>query len=209
MEQLKINILKEANESIGDVSLALDKSEKYFLTFAPWHLYPYKPSVQFSIAHNNKFIFLKYFVTEKFIRASSGNINGAVWEDSCVEFFISFDEKGYYNLECNCIGTLFIGFGKEKSGRKLLTEEMIKKIKFHSLIKSHADHLIQWELTLSIPLDIFVHHHFSSLQGKQCRMNFYKCGDALPEPHFLSWRNIESEEPNFHLPQFFGEAFFE
>lgn len=206
---MKINSLKETNESIGDISLALDKLEKNYLPFAPWHLYPYKPSVQFIIAHNNNFIFLKYFVREKYIRAAAGSINGAVWEDSCVEFFVGFDEKGYYNLECNCIGTLFIGFGKEKIGRKLLSQEVIKKIKYRSLINSEADHLIEWELTLVIPLDIFVYHNFSSLQGKQCRINFYKCGDALPEPHFLSWKNIKSEEPNFHLPQFFGEASFE
>jgi hypothetical protein len=68
---LKINSLKKANETIGEISLALDKLEKNYLPFAPWHLYPYKPSVQFTIAHTNNFILLKYFVAEKSIRAAA------------------------------------------------------------------------------------------------------------------------------------------
>ena len=34
--------------------------------------------------------------------------------------------------------------------------------------------------------------------------NFYKCGDKLQTPHFLSWNPIDLEKPNFHCPEFFG-----
>jgi hypothetical protein len=47
------------------------------------------------------------------------------------------------------------------------------------------------------------------LKGKTCRANFYKCGDDLPEPHFLSWNNIIADKPDFHLPQYFGTLTFE
>lgn len=39
--------------------------------------------------------------------------------------------------------------------------------------------------------------------------NFYKCGDKLQTPHFLSWNPINLEKPNFHCPEFFGTLNFE
>ena len=198
-------------QAIGEIAALLDKLEKHSLEFVPWPDYPYKPRVQFSIAHSTDCIFLKYFVDEKFIRAAAGHINGPVWEDACVEFFVSFDEKGYYNLEFNCIGTAVAGFGKEKKGRNRvrLSEEIIRKIKYGSLISNREDGTIHWELTVAIPLEVFVHHDLSPLKGREARANFYKCGDALPDPHFIAWSNIEAPKPNFHLPQFFGTIVFE
>ena len=35
--------------------------------------------------------------------------------------------------------------------------------------------------------------------------NFYKCGDATLLPHYLSWSQIDTEQPDFHRPEFFGE----
>ncbi len=211
MKQLKISFNDKIsyNQAIGEIAALMDKPEKHFLEFAPWPDYPYKPRVQFSIAHSNDCIFLKYFVDEKCIRAATGNINGPVWEDACVEFFVSFDEKGYYNLEFNCIGTALVGFRKEKESRVRLPEETIRKIKYGSFISNGEEGTVHWELTVAIPLEVFAHHDLSSLKGREARANFYKCGDALPEPHFISWSDIEAPKPNFHLPQFFGTVVFE
>jgi hypothetical protein len=43
----------------------------------------------------------------------------------------------------------------------------------------------------------------------KARGNFYKCGDSLSVPHFLSWQPIDNPTPNFHLEKFFGELDFE
>jgi hypothetical protein len=210
MQSLHVTHLKDSGDdkSIEAVSLRLNGLERHELKMVPWSAYSYKPAVYFSIAHNNRDIFLKYYVTETDIRANTSAINGSVWEDSCVEFFISFDDKGYYNLEINCIGTALVGFGPERSGRVLLAEQLIKKIRFETSIKNNADQF-QWELVLIIPSEIFLHHSFSSLKDITARANFYKCGDALPRPHFISWAPIEAQSPNFHLPQFFGMLVFE
>jgi hypothetical protein len=198
-----------ADLPVNNISIQLDKLEKHFLEFTPWAEYPYKPDVSFSIAHSNDHIFLKYDVKEKFIRAAAGEPNGPVWEDACVELFISFDEKGYYNLEFNCIGTCLIGFGKERSSRVRIAVEKIRKVKYGvSINNQHGDN-IHWELTLAIPLEVFAHHDLTSLKGRACGANFYKCGDKLPQPHFVTWSNIEAPQPDFHLPEFFGEVVFE
>ena len=42
-------------------------------------------------------------------------------------------------------------------------------------------------------------------RGEVIKGNFYKCGDKTEIPHFGMWSPIDSEKPNFHQPQFFGE----
>lgn len=211
MKQLTVQCIKEINynQSISIASTQLDKLEKHILGFTPWPNYPYKPQVQFAIAHSNKCIFLKYFVDEKFIMAAVGNTNGAVWEDACVEFFVSFDEKEYYNLEFNCIGTCRVGFGKEKKQRELIAREAISKIKYGVFINNQHPDNIHWELTVAIPPEVFTHHNIHSFEGEKYKANFYKCGDGLQDPHFVSWSDIKSPQPDFHLPQFFGDLIFE
>lgn len=210
MNRLKVPYLHNIHyeETVDTVSLQLDELQKHSLDVTPWTAYPYKPQVQFAMAHSDDCILLKYYVVEKNIRAAAAKINGAVWEDACVEFFISFDGEGYYNLEFNCIGTALVGFGKGRAGRELLAEAVIEKIKYASCI-ANGDNAVHWDLTLVIPFEVFTYHHITSLKGKKCSANFYKCGDALPEPHFVAWSTIEAPQPDFHLPHYFGEITFE
>ena len=57
---------------------------------------------------------------------------------------------------------------------------------------------------LVIPAECYFHHQITDLSGMTIRANFYKCGDKLQQPHFLSWNPISTPRPNFHVPQFFG-----
>ncbi len=209
MKEITVTYLKEVDHISSNLQLLLNKQERYLLDHTPWSSYPYKPRVEFSMAYSDKHIFLKYFVAEKTIRAATSNINGRVWEDTCVELFIGFDAEGYYNLEFNCIGTALVGFGTDKHNRELIPAEVISELEFESSIHNTSKDLIHWELTLAIPFGVFARHSISSLKGRQCRANFYKCGDLLPEPHFVTWSYISSDEPNFHLPQFFETLNFE
>ncbi len=204
-----VAVANNFQHDLKSLSAYLDNLEKHTLNHTPWNIYPYKPKVEFCIAHANDIIYLKYYVEERSIRAVNSTINSSVWEDTCVEFFIGFDEKGYYNLEFNCIGAALIGYGKNRSDRELLLEAAIKKVKYMAVIQNNVENFVKWDLTLSIPSSVFIHHGFTSVGGKECKANFYKCGDCLPEPHFVAWSDINSEEPNFHLPSFFGTLVFE
>ena len=120
--------------------------------------YPYCPQVEFGIAYTDKAILLHYQVTEESVRAVAGHDNGPVWEDACVEFFsMPGGDDIYYNVECNCTGTLLVGAGATRSNRQHAPQEV-----------------------------------------------FYKCGDKLQTPHFLSWNPIDLPKPDFHCPAFFG-----
>jgi len=183
------------------------------LAEVPWPEFPYRPSVNFRIAHTEDSLVLLYDVREKNVKAVYRQPNDPVYKDSCVEFFLSFDGQHYYNLEFNCVGTGLIGYGgSDKAKRKRLHPDTVRKVKaYGSISASHVPDGTDtaWQLLLNIPLVVFEHHRITTMGGLQCRGNFYKCGDDLPVPHFVAWNRIEAPGPNFHLPQFFGELRFQ
>jgi hypothetical protein len=202
---------REVNDEIGAVSSFLNGSERQNIDNLLWSNDGYKPAVSFAMAYTEDSILLKYFVTEKYVKADYYQINDPVYKDSCVEFFIAFgDDENYYNLEFNRIGTALIAYGSGKNDREMLNESIISKIKSQHTITASAndDGNTAWDLTLSIPFALFIHNTISSLAGMQCKANFFKCGDDLPAPHFLSWNAIDYPQPNFHLPRFFGRITF-
>jgi hypothetical protein len=211
MKQLNVEQLEniDSTTEIKLVSFFLDGLKRNKIEQLPWTEYQYLPAVEFAIAYSTDGVFLKYYVTEKNIRATNSSINGPVWEDSCVEFFISFDgEASYYNFEFNCIGIALAGYGTSKYDRELLAHSLINQVKYQAVIDNDLQNGIHWELTLSIPKGLFCYNEITKLAGKNCRANFYKCGDNLPTPHFVAWSGIQSAEPNFHLPEFFGDLHF-
>ena len=91
--------------------------------------YPYCPQVEFGIAYTDKAILLHYQVTEESVRAVAGHDNGPVWEDACVEFFsMPGGDDIYYNVECNCTGTLLVGAGATRSNRQHAPHEVLDRV---------------------------------------------------------------------------------
>ena len=132
---------------------------------------------------------------EASVRAVAGKDNGPVWEDACVEFFsIPAGDGVYYNMECNCVGRLLIGAGAGRSNRQHAPQEVLDKVqRWSSLGQEDFEERIgdcSWEVALVIPYSAFFMHNITSLDGKAIRANFYKCGDKLQTPHFLSWNPI-------------------
>lgn len=211
---LKVKKLFQPNTSIQEAEnffYSYDKSEK--IDHANWKDFPYKPEVSFKIAHSGTEIYLQYQVKEKYIRAIHKHDNESVWTDSCVEFFFSPAGDSYYNLEFNCIGTTLAGFGKGRHDRVRAGLEITSEIERNSSLGNDTmrsrEGDFTWHLTLIIPLNVFYNHPMETLSGLTARANFYKCGDEVKEPHYLSWKPIHSEKPDFHLPEFFGELYFE
>lgn len=175
-----------------------------------WKEFPYRPNVTFKIAYSDDAIFVRFDVEEKVLRVNNFVPNQPVYEDSCVEFFISFTDQYYYNIEFNAIGVGLVGYGtKDKTQRLRLSAERINQIKtFSNISKNGGDEDVKWSLLLYIPLEIFEEEKISSLKNREVTANFYKCGDELPEPHYVSWLPIQADEPNFHLPEYFGRLVF-
>jgi hypothetical protein len=186
---------------------------KEVLDFTLWANDAEKPIVHFTLSHNNENILLHYAVHEQAMRAKALETNGLVWEDSCVEFFVMPEDDGiYYNFEFNCIGTKLLAVGNSRHNREFATAEIIDKITVKSSLNRETFEEIKgdfnWTLTIIIPVECLFKHNIKSLKNKCFRANFYKCGDGLSKPHFLSWNNIETSEPDFHTPEYFGEICF-
>src|SRR5215470_18595945 len=98
MEELRIfNLNRNIRTAcLEEISVALDKIERHTVERIPWPEFSYKPQVSFSMAYEQNFILLKYFVQENFIRIQCHSDNGPVYQDSCVEFFIAFDNEEEY-----------------------------------------------------------------------------------------------------------------
>lgn len=213
---MKVKKISVANVEVNALPDLLDEERIGFqdIKQVNWEAYPYQPKVEFRIAHTENAILLHYKVTEGSIRAKYGEDNGAVWTDSCVEFFsIPAGDGIYYNIECNCIGTILVGAGAERNGREHAPQEAMKDVqRWSSLGNMSFDERIgecTWEVALIIPYTVFFKHQITSLDGKEIKANFYKCGDELQTPHFLSWNPIRIEKPDFHRPDFFGTLEFE
>ena len=178
-----------------------------------WRDYPYQPSVKFKIGYSEKEIILKFYVDESVTKAEYSVDNSPVYEDSCVELFLSpGDDGSYYNFEFNAIGTSLLGFGKEREGRVLADKEIVSSIRrLPSIGKNPFKERIcksGWSLTVAIPFTALFMHKIEKIDGITTKANLYKCGDKLSMPHFLSWNRINSDNPDFHRPEFFGEIVF-
>ena len=210
MEKLIIPKVDIDVNDVAAINALLDTLPANKISEVNWpEQYPSKPDVSFRIAHNSKNLILRYDVKENEILANVEKDNGDVWEDSCVEMFLAFDDEHYYNLECNCIGSVLLRY--QDNDRKLMqyfTPKRLSSIKRYPSLghkkmeKQQGD--FQWSLLLILPDTTFQESNVINFDGVTLKGNFYKCGDNLSQPHFLSWNKIDWPTPNFHLPQFFG-----
>ena len=216
MKELKVKKVSAASVPPEAIPALLDEEKVDFtpVSVVNWAEYPYRPSVQFRLAHTGDSLLLHFKVREASVRAVAAADNGRVWEDSCVEFFsIPAGDGVYYNLECNCAGTLLVGGGAGRKDRQHASQEVLDRVqRWASLGRQPFEERMgdcAWEVALLIPASTFFLHDLDSFSGRDVPANFYKCGDLLQTPHFLSWNPIALDKPNFHCPQYFGLLHFE
>ncbi len=197
---------------VSRISCALSASPFPAIDHANW--VPAKGiSASFDIHHRGTSILLKYMVREPQVRAVNTAFNSPVWEDSCVEFFIALEgDNNYYNFEFNAIGTVLGAYGPDRSSREWLPTESLQMIRTtpslgRGLIENMEGEL-SWELDIILPVKSFSFHQVTDIAGMKTRANFYKCGDGLKKPHYLSWKQVQTEKPDFHQLGFFGNLEF-
>jgi len=200
--------------ALNDLSVELDNlGDGNKINIINWNSYSYKPEVRFNIAYSKKELFIKYYIRENYIRAEKQNSNEMVCEDSCVEVFLSPPGEEYYlNFEFNCIGTCYLGKGFSREDSKTLDPDIIKRIRRTSSLGTepfmNKKGEFNWNITIAIPIDIFIRDGETDLKNCSIKANFYKCGDKLNKPHYLSWSEINTQDPDFHRPEFFGQLKF-
>jgi hypothetical protein len=202
--------LKSVYPGLTEISDIMDEQkERLPIDTINWKEYKYKPEVEFAIAYSDHEIFLKYYITENYFKAEKTETNQMVCEDSCVEFFVSPEDDGiYYNLEFNGIGTCLLGSGTGRENLKRANPQIVSKIRRltsvgKNPVKEQKGKFI-WTITIAVPFGVFFHHDIKELKGKTIRANFYKCGDMLTVPHYVTWNPVSTEKPDYHQPEYFG-----
>lgn len=175
--------------------------------------YPSNASVTLRLWHDGQSLCIHSEVSEPHVRGTVAEDNGEVWTDSCIEFFFTTDGDGYYNFETNCIGRMVASYRKGRNeGVEFASPAVLAAIKRNPSLGETPFGTVEtagtWNMSVRLPLQAFFKHGIESLDGLEARGNFYKCGDLLPAPHFLSWCKVDVPDPDFHRPEFFGRIVF-
>ncbi len=189
------------------IETALVKLPKYAVNYSCWNKLNDMPQVTTTIAYRNLALVVMFDVIEISNRATYTKSNDPVFKDSCVELFIAIDDSGYYyNFEFNSFGTCLASYGKDRQNRQKLQPQVIDTINRWVNWKEFSPQkpVYRWTLTFSLPPQVFCYHNIRQFKPATYKVNLYKCGDELPEPHYLAWNPITTAEKDFHQPEFFG-----
>ena len=216
MKKLYLPYIQSLNDAdINKASEILEESGKMdVIETLNWaQEYPYRPITYFFIARSEDALFIRFSVKGTMLKAIYTNDNSPVNEDSCVNFFcMPENAENYINFEFNCIGTCSAAIRKSRTQDVVhFSEDELKTIERLPSIGTRAfkemEGMFEWELTVKIPFKLI------GLNGKnlpeKIRGNFCKCADDTDSKHFVTWSPIETETPDFHRPEFFGEIYFE
>ena len=177
----------------------------------------YCPKVIVKMFHTERNIYVKFKVYETKVKIKHLNFGSDVWKDSCVELFINpFPQtnNNYFNIEINALGVPLIGVGKSNSDKEryYFEEDEIKDWQIVPSIEEAIDgeHGEEyWTLHYKIPKSFFEKYYNQKFEVMNGIVNFYKCGDETEFEHYGAWNKILNDNPNFHLPEYFGEIIFE
>ena len=144
---------------------------------------------------------------ETSLRAKCDTPNGQVHLDSCMEFFVTFDQPSgpeYLNFEVNALGCLHLKIGPDRYTR---TPAEIPEGNPRRFFDIHVGITPGgWWLRYVIPYSFAQTHYpgFKTIETGSLAGNFYKCGDETDAPHLGFWNPVVVEKPDFHRPDWFG-----
>jgi hypothetical protein len=192
------------------------------------HFHPrssgHRPTTDVMLAYDREGLHLIFRVQDRYVRCVHTQYQSRVTRDSAVEFFARpFEDRGYFNFEMNCGGTLLLYYiedwNRPASGDRLFEAYTIIPPQLGELVRTRSslpkvvlpeiESPLTWTLRVFIPFALFEHYvgPLGNLAGQEWMGNFFKCGDETSHPHWASWSPI-GEKLRFHEPRFFGKLAF-
>lgn len=181
----------------------IEYAEKFVLESKLWGCDDYMASVYAQVVYDDEGLIVRFTVGESNPLREKKQHLEFVHEDSCVEFFANFlPEKvnKYINFEVNAAGAMNAAFRSNKNDGVPLKMEEIER--FHITPQIQEGY---WSVTYKIGYD-FIKKYYPEFDMNHCdyiKGNFYKCGDKTEMKHYLSYFKVETEQPDFHCPEFF------
>lgn len=208
----KSYIIKRMTESSLTKGNAWENINKAEIDCYPWDQNGYKPKTEARVVYTESGFHVLMTAYECKILGSRLEFNDPVCRDSCMEFFLMPEpdnDARYLNFELNPLGTLYLGFGKNRFERAKVSDVLPELFQIkHSVTKETIKDFsgLSWSIQYFIPFT-FIRKIYGDLDfysGKSMTGNFYKCAEDTNLPHFGSWNTVESKVPDFHRPECFG-----
>ena len=197
-------IIKKTQNRIECINdKAWESAEVAKIDTVNWAGYGDCPNTTAKLLYNDYGIYVRFETDEKPLLARFSGQNDAVCRDSCMEFFVRFNENDprYFNFEFNPFGTMYLALRTSRND----SEHPLEDKKYFN-VKSYVDEE-KWVLQFTIPFEFAdkkLGGHTQKMYG-----NLYKCGDETENPHYASYYPVLTEAPDYHRPEYFGEFILE
>lgn len=166
------------------------------------------------LLYDERALYLQYEVVDGHQQATTTELNGRVWTDSCVELFASptpDDRQHYFNFEANCIGQFRLGFGPNRENRCLVSPDLADTVRVETSVdgprkEPDPETDERWWLAAALPFDAlqgFTRVDFDRSTGTVWRGNLQCCREDSA-PSYAVWSSIDAPSPDFHRPNQFG-----
>lgn len=189
---------------------------------APWPAYDMTPTMPLSasvrVSRQESQLHLLFHMAAPELRRMCTAHNQDVHTDSCVEVFLKNPrDDEYVNFEFSAAGFIKVGRGPDRHSRMLYSPDTIEESISYSVEvlrntfwdgENHTGGC-EWKARIALDLTAFGlmppgrMDIVPYLEG-----NFQACGDGLEHPYYLVWNTIDTPQPDFHRPEFFGRLMF-
>lgn len=196
-------IKKTSDKNVMLESSVWNETESISIDKINWKEYPASVKTEGKVIYNDDGIYVKFISDETPVHINHHEHNGDVFMDSTVEFFVAPDKDSadYFNFEINAEGYILVGYGP---GRERLRFSDIDFTQFKTTSNIHDS---GFELLLFVPFSFM--KEYASKITKDMKANLQKCCEVDGYTHYLTAYPINSEEPEFHLPQYFNDFILE
>jgi len=182
-----------------------------------WYRRGKKQRTTFKALYSDAALYLLFECEDIHIYSECTELNGPVYQDSCVEFFATpHPDRGphYFNLEMNCCGFFLVGYGPDRNHRTRIDATLASRVSiFHSVpgpTKEESEDDDGWVIEAEVPFEMLAEFARADApnSGTQWRFNAYRCGGKTDDQYAAVFP-IDVPNPDFHRPDFFGPMRFE
>lgn len=183
----------------------------------PWYESGEKEATEVKMLWDDTFLYVAYRCDDKHIWADHYDTNSDTYQDDCVELFWDPNPKDtskrkYNMFEINCLGNLlsvYVGSGENIKQRisRIMVPHITQSIK--GTVNDDSDTDTGWIIEMAVRFSDYT-ELFDGLtpkDGDMWRIGMNRCGGKT-NPQHSQWSPSQTEKPNFHRPEDFGEIFF-
>lgn len=168
------------------------------------------------LLYDERALYLLYEVVDGHQQATTTELNGRVWTDSCVELFASpGSDADYFNFEANCVGQFRLGYGPDRERRRTVSPDLAAAVRVETSVdgprkEPDPENDERWWLAAALPFEVlraFTGVDVECSAGTTWRGNLQCCREGAA-PSFAVWSPIDAPAPDFHRPDQFGRLAF-